>query len=128
MEVVSTTDRGRTLRRAVAAAAAPSPDRASLGGVAPTGSPIDLEGFDLVTVRGGLIHHNDAFTDNLTVARQMGMMPAQDSAAEQRMTRAFNAKTKLTSGARRRRRRARRRGRLGRAGPAGALQRLPDRG
>ena len=35
----------------------------TLGGVAPTGSPIDLEGFDLVTVRDGLIAHNDAFTD-----------------------------------------------------------------
>ena len=70
----------------------------SLGGVAPTGSPIDLEGFDLLTVADGLIQHNDAFTDNMTVARQMGMLPAQDSAAEQRMTRAFNVKTRLTSG------------------------------
>jgi len=70
----------------------------SLGGVAPNGSPIDLEGFDLVTVRDGLIAANDAFTDNMTVARQMGMMPPQDSPAEQRMTRAFNVKTKLTDG------------------------------
>jgi glyoxylase-like metal-dependent hydrolase (beta-lactamase superfamily II)/predicted ester cyclase len=70
----------------------------SLGGVAPNGSPIDLEGFDLVTVRDGQIAGNDAFTDNMTVARQMGMMPPQDSPAEQRMTRAFNVKTKLTDG------------------------------
>jgi glyoxylase-like metal-dependent hydrolase (beta-lactamase superfamily II)/ketosteroid isomerase-like protein len=70
----------------------------TLGGVAPNGSPVDLEGFDLITVRDGLIAANDAFTDNMTVARQLGMMPPQDSPAEQRMTRAFNAKTKLTDG------------------------------
>ena len=69
-----------------------------LGGVAPNGSSIDLEGFDLLTVRDGKIQHNDAFTDNMTVARQMGMLPPQDSAAEQRMTKAFNAKTRLSSG------------------------------
>jgi glyoxylase-like metal-dependent hydrolase (beta-lactamase superfamily II)/predicted ester cyclase len=97
MEVVSTTTEGERCGvqwRLRGTFAGPG----TLGGVAPTGSPIDLEGFDLITVRGGLIHHNDAFTDNMTVARQMGMMPPQDSAAEQRMTRAFNVKTKLTSG------------------------------
>jgi glyoxylase-like metal-dependent hydrolase (beta-lactamase superfamily II)/predicted ester cyclase len=68
------------------------------GGIAPTGNPIDLEGFDLVTVENGLIVNNDAFTDSMTFARQVGMMPAQDSGAEQRMMGAFNAKTRLTSG------------------------------
>ena len=67
-------------------------------GIAPTGNPIDLEGFDLLTVRDGLIHTNDAFTDSMTFARQIGMMPPQDSAAEQRMIQAFNAKTRLTAG------------------------------
>jgi glyoxylase-like metal-dependent hydrolase (beta-lactamase superfamily II) len=66
------------------------------GGVAPTGSPLDIEGFDLVTVRDGLIQHNDAFTDSMTFARQIGMMPPQGSPGEQRMTGAFNAKTRLT--------------------------------
>ncbi len=70
----------------------------SFGGVAPTGSPIELEGFDLITVRDGLIQGNDAFTDSMTFARQIGMMPPQDSSAEQRMMGAFNAKTRLTSG------------------------------
>jgi hydroxyacylglutathione hydrolase len=97
MEVVSTTTEGERCGvqwRLRGTFAGPG----SLGGVAPTGSPIDLEGFDLVTVRDGLIAANDAFTDNMTVARQMGLMPPQDSAAEQRMTRAFNVKTKLTDG------------------------------
>jgi hydroxyacylglutathione hydrolase len=97
MEVVSTTSEGERcgvhwhLRGTFAGPG-------SLGGVAPTGSPIDIEGFDLLTVRDGLICSNDAFTDNMTVARQMGMLPPQDSPAEQRMTRAFNAKTRVSSG------------------------------
>jgi hydroxyacylglutathione hydrolase len=68
----------------------------SVGGIAPTDSPIELEGFDLLTVRDGLIQHNEAFTDSMTFARQLGMMPPQDSTAEARMTSAFNAKTRLT--------------------------------
>jgi hydroxyacylglutathione hydrolase len=66
------------------------------GGVAPTGNPIVLEGFDLLTVRDGSIQSNDAFTDSMTFARQIGMMPPQGSAAEQRLTGAFNVKTRLT--------------------------------
>ena len=34
--------------------------------------PVDLEGFDLVTVRDGLIPANDAFTDSMTFARRSG--------------------------------------------------------
>jgi len=59
--------------------------------------PIELEGFDLLTVRGGLIQSNDAFTDSMSFARQIGMMPPQDSGAEKRMMQAFNAKTRLSA-------------------------------
>src|ERR1039458_7776050 len=38
----------------------------SYGGIAPTGAPLELEGFDLLTVRDGLIQSNDAFTDSMT--------------------------------------------------------------
>lgn len=69
-----------------------------LGGLAPTGDPIVLEGLDLFTVRDGLIQSNEAFTDTLSLPRQVGMMPAVGSPAQQRMTVAFNAKTRLTSG------------------------------
>jgi glyoxylase-like metal-dependent hydrolase (beta-lactamase superfamily II)/predicted ester cyclase len=65
-------------------------------GIAPTGSPVTLEGFDLLTVRDGLIQSNDAFSDSTTFARQIGMLPPQGSPAEQRMMRAFNAKTRLS--------------------------------
>jgi steroid delta-isomerase-like uncharacterized protein len=95
MEVVSTTTEGERCGvqwRLRGTFAGPG----SFSGVEPNGSPLDIEGFDLVTVRDGLIHSNDAFTDGMTFARQVGMMPPQDSAAEQRMARAFNAKTRLT--------------------------------
>jgi glyoxylase-like metal-dependent hydrolase (beta-lactamase superfamily II)/predicted ester cyclase len=68
----------------------------SFNGIVPTGHPLTLEGFDLLSVRGGLIQSNDAFSDTTTFVRQIGMLPPQDSAAEQRMTQAFNVKTRVT--------------------------------
>ncbi len=97
MQVVSTTseaDRCGVHWRATGTFAGPG----GFSEIAPTGSPIELEGFDLLTVRDGLIQGNDAFTDSMTFARQIGMMPAQGSGAEARMTRAFNAKTRVTAG------------------------------
>lgn len=67
------------------------------GGIAPTGNRLELEGLDLLTVRDGQIQSNDAFSDSMTFARQIGMMPPEGSKAEQRMTGAFNAKTRLSS-------------------------------
>jgi len=64
-------------------------------GVEPTDMPIALEGIDLLTVRDGLIQSNDAFSDGMTFARQVGMMPPQGSATEQRLTAAFNIKTRI---------------------------------
>jgi glyoxylase-like metal-dependent hydrolase (beta-lactamase superfamily II)/predicted ester cyclase len=69
-----------------------------LGGLAPTGDPVVLEGLDLFTVRDGRIQSNDAFTDTASLPRQVGMMPAIGSPAQQRITGAFNVKTRLTSG------------------------------
>jgi glyoxylase-like metal-dependent hydrolase (beta-lactamase superfamily II)/predicted ester cyclase len=95
MQVVSTTAEGERCGvqwRLTGTFAGPG----HFAGVAPTGNPIALEGFDLLTVRDGLIQANDAFTDSMTFARQIGMMPPQGSAAEQRLTGAFNAKTRLT--------------------------------
>ncbi len=94
MEIVSTTAEGERCGvhwRLRGTFAGPG----TLDGIAPTGAPLDVEGFDLVTVEDGLIHHNDAFTDNMTVARQIGMMPPQGSGAERGMTGAFNVKTRL---------------------------------
>ncbi|HSZ04138.1 MAG TPA: MBL fold metallo-hydrolase [Solirubrobacteraceae bacterium] len=96
MQVVSTTTEGERCGvhwRLTGTFAGPE----SFNGVAPTGTPIELEGFDLLTVSDGLIQSNDAFTDSMTFARQIGMMPAQGSTAEARMTHAFNAKTRLSA-------------------------------
>jgi glyoxylase-like metal-dependent hydrolase (beta-lactamase superfamily II)/predicted ester cyclase len=95
MQVVSTTAEGERCGvqwRLTGTFAGPG----AFGGVAPTGNPIELEGFDLLTVRDGLIQSNDAFTDSMTFARQIGMMPPQGSGAEARMTQAFNVKTRLS--------------------------------
>jgi glyoxylase-like metal-dependent hydrolase (beta-lactamase superfamily II)/predicted ester cyclase len=66
-------------------------------GIAPNGARIDLEVVDNFVVRDGLLVSNDAYSDGMTVARQLGMLPAAQSSAEQRMTQAFNAKTKLAA-------------------------------
>lgn len=70
----------------------------SLNGIAPTGHNMELEGVDVLRVRDGLIHKNDAFTDTMAVPRQIGMMPPLHSNAEQRMMGAFNVKTRVTDG------------------------------
>ena len=96
MEVVSTTSEGERCGvqwRLTGTFAGPG----RFSGVAPTGHPIELEGFDLLTVRDGLIHGNDAFSDGMTFARAVGMMPPQGSTGEQRLIGAFNAKTRLTA-------------------------------
>jgi steroid delta-isomerase-like uncharacterized protein len=66
-------------------------------GVAPTGGRIDLRGVDVIRVRDGRIVRNDAYTDNMTVAQQLGLLPPRDSAAQQRMTRALNLRTRLVA-------------------------------
>jgi glyoxylase-like metal-dependent hydrolase (beta-lactamase superfamily II)/ketosteroid isomerase-like protein len=96
MEVVSTTaegDRCGVQWRLSGTFAGPG----GFGGVEPTGNPIVLEGFDLLSVRDGLIQSNDAFTDNLAFARGIGMLPPQGSSADQRMTKAFNVKTRVSA-------------------------------
>ncbi|HVR05209.1 MAG TPA: nuclear transport factor 2 family protein [Solirubrobacteraceae bacterium] len=96
MEVVQTTCEGERCAvqwRLTGTFAGPEP----YAGVTPTGSPIALEGVDVLTVRDGLIQANDAFSDGLTFAREIGLMPPQGSSAEQRLTGAFNLKTKVAS-------------------------------
>jgi len=95
-EVVSTTtegDRCATQWRLSGTFAGP----AAFNGIAPTGDPISVEGIDLLTVRDGLIQANDAFPDSIAFPRQIGMLPPPGSTAEQRLTSAFNAKTRVAS-------------------------------
>jgi hydroxyacylglutathione hydrolase len=64
-------------------------------GIEPTGSRIELEGIDLVTVEDGKIQHNDAYYDSAQFARSVGLLPPADSPMERRMAGAFNARTRL---------------------------------
>ena len=64
-----------------------------LQGIAGTGDRVELEGVDVLTIDAGTIVSNDAFTDTMGFARQLGMLPPQGSAGEQRMTALFNRKT-----------------------------------
>jgi glyoxylase-like metal-dependent hydrolase (beta-lactamase superfamily II)/predicted ester cyclase len=66
-------------------------------GFAPNGARVDLELIDCLVVRDGKIAENDAYADGLTIARQLGAMPAAGSKAEERMAKAFNAGTRLKS-------------------------------
>jgi glyoxylase-like metal-dependent hydrolase (beta-lactamase superfamily II)/predicted ester cyclase len=67
----------------------------SLWGVEPTGARVTFEGIDMLQVRDGLIARNDAVADTLSIARQVGLVPAGGSPAEQRLFSAFNAKTRV---------------------------------
>jgi len=67
----------------------------SINGIEATGDRVTMEGIDLLTVRDGMIQSNDAFPDSIALPRQLGMMPAQGSSAELRLTGAFNARTRL---------------------------------
>ncbi len=69
-------------------------------GIAATGARLALEGIDLLTVEGGLIHRNEAYYDGTQFARQVGLLPARDSAAERGMTRAFNLRTRVSGSGR----------------------------
>jgi glyoxylase-like metal-dependent hydrolase (beta-lactamase superfamily II)/predicted ester cyclase len=71
-------------------------------GLEPNGARIDITGCDVVRVRDGKVAWIDAYLDNMNVATQLGVLPPPDSKTQQRMTQAFNAKTRfarrMTSG------------------------------
>ena len=64
-------------------------------GIEPTGRPVELRGFDLIEVEDGSIASITAYYDTAGFARQLGMLPAEGSAAERAMKGAFNAMTKV---------------------------------
>jgi steroid delta-isomerase-like uncharacterized protein len=64
-------------------------------GLAPNGRRIELEGCDVLTVEDGKVVRNDAYTNGMEFARQVGALPPAGSAQERAMAAAFNAKTAL---------------------------------
>ena len=64
-------------------------------GIDPTGRPIELRGLDLLEVEDGKLKRGSVFYDGAEFARQVGMLPAQDSGAERAMKGALNAVTRV---------------------------------
>ena len=64
-------------------------------GITPTGKPLQLDGIDHFVVRDGKVESNFVVFDQLQFARQIGMMPADGSAADRALKTAFNGKTQL---------------------------------
>ena len=64
-------------------------------GVEATGARVAIEGLDVLKVRDGAIVGNDAVVDALSLARAIGLVPAPETPAERRLTRLFNARTRL---------------------------------
>src|SRR5215208_4825939 len=65
-----------------------------LMGIEPTGRRVELRGLDWLEVEGDKVVRNTAFADGAALARDMGLLPPQGSAAEKAMFGAFNALTK----------------------------------
>ena len=65
-----------------------------LMGIEPTGRRIEMRGLDWLEVKDEKVVRNTAFSDGMALARGMGLIPPQDSAAEKAMFTAFNAFTK----------------------------------
>jgi steroid delta-isomerase-like uncharacterized protein len=64
-------------------------------GVDPTGKRVDIRGIDLLEIEDGEIVGNTAYYDGMSFARQIGLMPPENSSAENAMKSAFNATTKV---------------------------------
>jgi hydroxyacylglutathione hydrolase len=94
MEVVSTTtegDRCAVRWRLTGTFAGPG----DFQGFAATGARLDVEGCDVVQVADGLVVGNEAYTDGMTIARQLGALPPRDSGAERGLTALTNMRTRL---------------------------------
>jgi glyoxylase-like metal-dependent hydrolase (beta-lactamase superfamily II)/predicted ester cyclase len=94
LEVVElTTARQRTAVRWQAHGTFAGPG--SFQGFAPNHARVHIEACDVVSVEDDLIVHNDAYIDSGDLARQLGLLPAAGSAAEARLTRLANVRTKV---------------------------------
>lgn len=69
-------------------------------GVEPTGRRVDIRGVDVMEFEDGLLRHNTIYYDGLRFARQVGLLPSEDSAADRVMMSGFNALTKARKGLR----------------------------
>jgi steroid delta-isomerase-like uncharacterized protein len=68
---------------------------AGFEGLIPNGARIEIGGCDVVGIRDGLLHRNDAYMNAAEMARQLGALPPQGSLAEKAATGAVNLRTRL---------------------------------
>ncbi|HEV7562356.1 MAG TPA: nuclear transport factor 2 family protein [Solirubrobacterales bacterium] len=64
-------------------------------GLEPNGARIDVQGCDVLTIRGGRIQRNDAYMNGAEMMRQLGALPPAGSAPEKALLGALNLKTRL---------------------------------
>ncbi len=64
-------------------------------GMVANGAHVDIQGCDVLTIRDGRIHRNDAYMNAADMARQLGALPPQGSIGEKAATAALNLKTRL---------------------------------
>ena len=76
---------------------------ANFEGLAPNGASVNVQGCDVLTIRDGRIHHNDAYMNGAEMMRQLGALPPAGSAAERATTAVLNAKTRVLAAVRERR-------------------------
>lgn len=63
-------------------------------GMLPTGRSVALKGVDVMEIDAGLIQRNTIYYDGATMARQVGLLPKNDSAAGRALLAAFNLRTR----------------------------------
>ena len=66
-------------------------------GIDPTGRAVAIDGIDHFVLRDGKVVTNFVVYDQMQFARQIGLLPPQDSRADRATKAAFNAKTRLLS-------------------------------
>jgi predicted ester cyclase len=70
-------------------------------GLAPNGSRVELEGCDMLRVADGQIVENNAYTNGVEIAQQLGVLPPEGSFGEKAVTGLVNARTAATDAIRR---------------------------
>lgn len=66
-------------------------------GLEPNGRSVQIQGCDVLTIRAGRIHHNDAYMNGAEMARQLGALPPAGSPPEKALTAVLNAKTRAAA-------------------------------
>jgi steroid delta-isomerase-like uncharacterized protein len=64
-------------------------------GIEPSGKRVEIRGMDLFELEDGKLVSNTSYFDSMSIARQIGMLPADGSGTDRAMKSAFNAMTKV---------------------------------